>query len=660
MDKLFIDFETYSACSLKKHGGYAYTHHDSTNVLYMAYALNDQKVQLWYPGEELPTYVKEHIASKGLVYAHNAAFDYRIWNCVLHRDFNWPLLQLSQMVDTASIAANYMLPLSLANAGSVMNLDMPKDLAGRALIKLLCTPDKNNRQPNPIDIKYRSKFQELCAYCIRDVEAMRELVYKLPRQELIPQEARVWRLTYRFNNIGLPVAYTEVKAIKNYLDKYIEQALKQVAVLSDNEFQTVGQVAKILAWCKKHGYPISNLQAATVQQAIDDPLCPEKVLQILKLRQELGRTSTAKFTKILDLALPGKFKSYWVYDNLVYHGANTGRWTGRGFQMHNLPRAHVDNPEEIIQQFLSGQKIKDPVTLGKALIRPMIKAPDGYMLIVSDYSSIENRVLHWLAGDTKTLEDFQTGLDQYITMASARYHVPYDDVTKDMRFMGKVIILGCGYQMGADTFQKTALAQFAFTISSHEALEAVNAYRAKYELVVELWKGLKTAGARAVLTGERQTFKRITFGTGTVNGIRWLAMQLPDGKCLYYKNPQMESRFIPRYESMGKVPTITHEGWNSYARKWMRMALTPGRITENACQATAREIMAYGMLNVQDNLPDISLIGTVHDEALGLIKEDLINEQTQTRFDQELCRVSWAESCPLQAKGYISKRYRKE
>ena len=123
---------------------------------------------------------------------------------------------------------------------------------------------------------------------------------------------------------------------------------------------------------------------------------------------------------------------------------------------------------------------------GKKLLRPIICAPPGLKLIVADYSSIENRVLHWVAGDTKTLELFEKGLDQYKDMASDKYNVPYEDVTPDQRFMGKVIILGCGFQMGAKTFRKTAKAQFGLIVSEEKAVEAVNAYRDKYKLIVKL------------------------------------------------------------------------------------------------------------------------------------------------------------------------------
>lgn len=658
---LWIDFETYSAVNIKLNGGYRYCVDPSTKVLCLGWAIDDGRVALWVPGTPFPPVVIEAIQSGCQIFAHNAMFDYRIWNDILIRDFpDIPSLNIFRVTDTAGLSASFSLPLGLEGAGAAMGITMPKNPTGRMLIKLLCTPDKAGLQPRVADAKLEDKFQELYDYCIRDVEAMREFVQSLPRDTMTPLEARIWRLTQRMNTLGLPVAYDEVEAIKNYLDNYIKDTMSRVPIITRGMVQTTGQVGKIRTWCADQDYPIPNLQTATVVEALDDPECPADVRDLLFLRQELGRTSTAKYKKILELAYPGRHNSYWVHDNLVYHGAGPGRWTGRGFQMQNLPRASVPNPEEVIAQFKAGDLVLDPVTKGKALIRPMIKAPTGYSIIVSDFSSIENRVLHWLAGDTEELNNFRNGVDQYKTMASALYEVPYGTVDSAQRKMGKVIILGCGYMMGANTFRKTAKLQFQMDLTEERSKESVAAYREKYPLVVALWKGLKDAAIKTVISGQKHSYGLITFGTATIKGTRWLAMELPNGKCIYYKNPRVEQKFIPKYEYMGRVPTATHEGWNGYSRKWTRLSLSPGRITENADQGTAREMMATGLLNIQDQMKEVQLIGTVHDEGLGLIKDTDLRDDTMERFDNLMCDVPWASDVPIEAKGYIATRYRKE
>lgn len=672
MRRVWIDFETFSKIDIRKRGGYVYTHDSSTEILCLAYAIDDRPVDLWLPGTEAGKELIDLITDlETKVYAHNAKFDFRIWNNKMPP--SWPRIKEEQLVDTMALCASFSLPLSLADAGSAMSIPMQKDSEGKALIKALCVPNKLGNQPDYTSPQLINKFNKLCRYCMRDVAAMRFLVSSLPRDHLIEREALVWLNTLHMNSLGLPIDHISAKSIKEYLAVYVAISMGKVSIISDGAFQTINQIAKIKDWCQNvHDYPADNLQASTIIGILDDDECPKPVKDIMKLRQELGRTSTAKYTKVID-QLFADGEAVWVKDNLVYFGASTGRWTGTGFQMHNLPRASVKDPEKCIRDFKNcspdDHLIEDPVGIGKALIRPMIKAPPGQMMIVSDYSGVENRALHWMAGDLKTLKDFENGVDQYVTMASALYNKPYEEIKEGydngqidyeaMRYMGKVIVLGCGYGMGKDTFIKTAKLQFGLEVSEDDAKAGVDAYRHKFNLIPKLWKGLKNAAAKAVISQSRVTFGRIMFGTARVNGTVWLAMKLPSGRCIYYKNPQVEERLIPKFEYIGPVPTVTHEGRNSLTRKWGRTALIPGRITENAIQGFTRDIMAQGLLNVEKFMPEVRLIGTVHDEALGLIKETDINPRSLETFNRHLCGIDFADGLPLSAKGFIAKRYKK-
>lgn len=661
MNKLYIDFETYSEVDIIKHGGMAYAKHESTQPLMLGYALNDYPVQLWTPDKPAPFNDWPMTWPQVKIYAHNAEFDIRIWNWIMTKHFGWPFIDHDAVVDTMALCASYSLPLSLEDAGNAMGLTMPKSKEGKALIKLFCSPNKKGEQPMPWD--YPVEWKRFCNYCMRDVEAMRELVSLLPRDDLIPQEREIWDVTCKMNARGLPVEVGEAIIIRKAITKYMNANKPKLMAMTGGAVNSPFQYGAIKDWINAQGYEVENTEKSTITRALDDPDCPDHVKKFLTLKQELGKSSTAKYNKIIDQAVPGKLNSSWVCDNLYYHGAGPGRWTGRGFQMHNLPRDKFKTDEEVeetIAAFLAANVVDDPVGAGKKLIRPMIKAPDGYSLLVSDYDSIENRLLHWHAHDEVTLEKFRQDLDQYIDMATDRYGVPYDEVTSSQRFMGKVIILGCGFGMGKDTFVKTARDQFGVVVEEHEAYEAVQAYRKKYPEVKALWKGLKEAAAGAVMTGQKHTFNRITFGTFTIHGHRWLAMLLPSGKCIYYKNPAVEARYIPGYEHMGKVGTVTHEGRHPKFKKWVRLALIPGRITENAVQGSAREVMGDGLVQVEKKMPEAIPIGTVHDEAIAIIKNDDIRDDTIERYNRHLCSAKWLGDCPITATGYIAKRYRKD
>jgi hypothetical protein len=77
-------------------------------------------------------------------------------------------------------------------------------------------------------------------------------------------------------------------------------------------------------------------------------------------------------------------------------------------------------------------------------------------------------------------------------------------------------------------------------------------------------------------------------------------------------------------------------------------------------QATARDVMAQGIDNIDRAMTEVALLGTVHDEAIGEIKEEHIFNGTLDSFNYQLCKMpAWADGLPLEAEGYIEKRYRK-
>jgi len=69
--------------------------------------------------------------------------------------------------------------------------------------------------------------------------------------------------------------------------------------------------------------------------------------------------------------------------------------------------------------------------------------------------------------------------------------------------------------------------------------------------------------------------------------------------------------------------------------------------------------MANGLYEIQTHMPEVKLIGTVHDEAIGEI-DARDTKHIQHVFNQNLCQVpTWATGLPLAAEGWIGKRYKK-
>lgn len=645
MNKIIIDFETYSPVSIDA-GSYKYADHVFTDIVMMAYKVNDLPTLLWTPdgGRDCPGIFEDEDI---IVYAHNALFDYLIWHKVGCHTYGFPEIPLEKWVDTMALANRYTFPGALEKVGTILGLDVQKGRQGKALIKKICVPNKNNRQPKLHTDFTDGDMLQFKSYAIQDVDTTYELIKALPSNQLTDHEQRIWDLTQRMNMTGLPIDEESVDTILSYIEGYAEDMTLRVPEITNGKVNKVTQVAKVVEWLESQGVEAPNLRSETVTKLLEQEI-PEEARELLELRQTLGRSSTAKYRKIKEMVCRGR-----VHNNLQYYGTSTGRWAGRGFQLQNLPRASVTDPENYIDKFNNFEPVVDPVNVAKALIRPMICAKEDFVLIVSDYSSIENRLLAWVAGDEKALKLFEEGGDQYVDMASFMYAKAPDQVSQEERQIGKIIILGCGYGMGAKRFVDTA-AGWGVTLSMSEALAAVTAYRDRYHLVKTMWYKLKDAAVDAIhYPGREYAYNGCSFRVvRDKSHNRWLVLRLPSRRQLFYMEPYVED------DDYGPVPG--HYGINPYSKKWSRLRLIPGRITENVIQALARDIMAQGALNVQDYMPELNLIGLVHDEAIAEIQEGFLNHNTLYDFNKYLCKMpKWADGLPLAAEGYIAKRYKK-
>lgn len=86
MSVLSIDFETCSTVDLRKTGVYPYARHEDTFVICMAWAFDDEPVQVWRFDQPFPQRVLDHVSNRGDVRAWNAGFEIEVWNCTLLRD----------------------------------------------------------------------------------------------------------------------------------------------------------------------------------------------------------------------------------------------------------------------------------------------------------------------------------------------------------------------------------------------------------------------------------------------------------------------------------------------------------------------------------------------------------------------------------------------
>jgi len=637
MKKIWLDCETYSTVNIKKHGMFRYARR--AEPLIITYAFDDEPVKVWELGQDKPHDLIEAINQGVPVYAHNALFDYLI----LKDHYQ---LSLEQMRDTMAISAANNLPLNLDDWGKLLEIENPKIKGeGTRLINLFCSPDKKLKRRITAE-DYPDKWQRFIDYAVRDVEAMREATKRC--RELSESEYKTWLMTQRMNLKGVPVNLDSANIVIT-----IGEAVK--AELKDEMKELIGisptQTGELLKALQNSGLDIKSVDKETLTNLNRDELTDIQK-KLIDIRLQASMTSVKKFLVFVDTAdIDSRIKG-----GFTYHGASTGRYSSKGgLNLQNIPRGSEKDqigaynfitscsPEEY--QIFYGNRI-DPLS---SIIRPTIEAPNGKKFVVYDYSSIENRVAPFIAGEEDHLELFRQGIDEYKDFASEVFSVPYDKVTKDQRQFAKPAVLGSVFGAGAKGVRKY-FEGYGFEISETRAKQIVNIYRNKHERIQEAWYEFEKVVRRA--TSRRK--KAFTAPKTRVFADKeFLRLELPSKRVLSWFQPRGSKVTTPWGEEKDGVSVNMK---NSYKNgKYEHQVLIGSSVFQSVVQATARDILVEAMKNLEKMGYDV--IMTVHDEVVIEVPDDWDNtaeiEQIMTTAPE------WAKEIPLEVEGYISKNYKK-
>ena len=636
---VYFDFETKSSIDLQKQGLYNYMNAPDADIVCLSLRVNNSKTFLWHPGLDLPDVMTIGIYKVNTIFvAFNAYFDWHIWN-KLGKKYDFPYLALGQLLDLKALCARYGYPQNLADAGKILGLTEQKDTRGKLLMKKISMPPFDYTQQELLDYY---------DYCRQDSYMLYDLHKALPANRLSAHEQKIWQMTVNINDTGIPVNTHLAHEVLRVTKVYQDEQSKILPELTDGLVTKITQVQRIKQWCIEHEYSIDNMQGPTIEKAIKDPLIPKEVKEILILRRDLGKSSLAKYERVKESQYKGR-----IYDNLVYHGTLTGRYSGKGFQIQSLPRNNLNDQQikETMDAFYDLSILeRDPVKAARELIRPTIQVKPPHIIMAADYTAIENRLLSWYAEDNKALQLFRNGLDQYIDMASALARKDYNDITKEERRKGKIIILGCGYGMGPAGFRATA-DSMNWPMSLEEATTVVSIYRYKYQKNVLLWKALYNAAQHAVRNPNTlyTVNNKCTFMTQMDRtGINWLTITLPTGHKLFYNSPHMKK---------GKYgPVIAFKGMNTTTHKWTTLTLLPTKIINNVVQATACDILMNAQLNLIKH--NFKVIGSLHDEIIIEHYRDSENDYTNMLYLM-VKSIPSLPNLPLAVDGYKGQYYRK-
>ena len=707
-DTAVVDFETRSACNIKKSGAWRYSLDPTTQVLCLVYRLPHWEpgvTALWHPA--FPQCgMDEHIEVESLlelldwieqglpVEAHNAFFERAIWTNILTPQYGFPLPAWDQWRCSAAKAAAHALPRQLADAGAALKLAIQKDDEGHKLMLKLSKPRKPRKKEREAWVaggnsltsipllwwEDSALFNRLFQYCKQDVLAEEALSHAL--SDLSAEETAYYSLDQKMNQRGFQLDMDGVATALKLIDGESKLLNSELQTLTEGVVDRATQRERIKLWMESEGLTLYDTKGATIDEILkcdDDEdgvgvvpfgdgfsipggveaLSP-KVRRALEILRTLGRSSTAKYETMQAWACPdGR-----VRGGLLYHGATTGRWSGAGVQPQNFPKGTIkgfdmeaawellktgDRDRIITHEWGKDKQTASVMETLACALRGAIVAPAGQQLYVADYAGIEARVLAWLARQNDAVEMFHNGGDPYCDLATAIYGRTITKDDKTERQLGKAGVLGCGYQMGASKFVDTA-AMYGVTIDEDFSQQVVDTYREKYWRVKALWYETQDAAIEAVqrrghtIYQDRVKWQRV----GT-----FLFCTLPCGRRLAWPFPELREKETPWGSKQWQ---LTFMGVDMYSKKWKRQSTYGGKLVENLVQAISRDLMAAALQRCEASGTYVPIL-SVHDEVIAEAAE---GAGSVKEFEGLLTVLpTWAKGCPVGAEGWAGPRYKK-
>lgn len=507
-----FDFETYSEAGhiwevdrwkappgatkkgLPAIGAPVYTEHPSAEVLTLSYDLLDgEGLRRWKPGDAPPIDLWLHVTAGKPLEAHNIMFEYLVWMNICVPKYGWPPLgNVSGLRCSMAQARVNSLPGALGKLGAALGLDIQKDKRGGALLDKFSVPRKPTKanpstRISPADEP--DEFEALCAYCDQDVRAEQAASSDPRNAPMTPAELEFWQVDQEINRRGLALDRKGVRDCIAVMEQAISHYGKECEAITGGIGPS--QVQALIGWLSAKGVRTSSLDEEHLTALLALSGLPPDVRRVLEIRAEVGSASVKKVYA---------FDRYCSHDDrlrnlIVHHGARTGRPTGSGPQVLNLPKAGPkladctacamprlpdDRPcpwcaqsagvssspawrPEYTDPVLQVMATRDLDTVerffGKALlaisgcVRGLLQAGPGKKLVSSDYSAIEAVVAAAIAGEEWRLQTFREKRDIYLLSASKITGYSYEDYMAykdrtgenhpDRQNIGKVAELAC-------------------------------------------------------------------------------------------------------------------------------------------------------------------------------------------------------------------------
>lgn len=688
MSICFIDSETMSRKDISA-GAYAYATDPSTDVLVWGWVFDDEfNAEIWSPDWAYPKRTGdvdrliEHAANGGLFVAWNAFFDRWVWNAVMPRLYGWPETRLDQWLCAQAQAEGSNLPGGLAKACETLGTSFKKDPQGKALIRQLCDNDRDSfcvEANEPAMARFRR-------YCKYDVLSMREAF-----NAMLPMTYEGWReyhASEHINDRGVLADVDFAIAARDYAEAEFKDLNAQLAKVTGDSSITLTTHARKAVWLHEALAPSEEIQSLTVRQpakkggperlscdrptrdAVLDMLDQEgyaelfhveqyeKVCRFLEILEAGNSAAVNKFSAIARQAGP---------DNRIrgcysFNGAGqTGRFSSRGVQMHNMVNKAVDksDPDKALDAMdgvLRGASPDElsatfglPVSrlLGR-LIRPTFIAREGCTLVWADYDQIEGRMLPWLSdtvGGDEKLDVYRSGRDVYVHTAAGILGIDPEDVTDATRqAFGKVPELALGFGGAVGALSQMCRA-YGVAMSDEQKAETVRVWRNNNRWAVDFWHTLWDA-ALAAYANPGMWFPagrvKYIFASTVMRGT--LVCQLPCGRFIVYPQFRRDHVLVEDEDTGKKRPATITSFMKGFGSQASRVEIWYGTLAENITQGTAASALRKALVSLED----VAVLHT-HDEIMIEVPEKDLDYWRAEIVKRMTDLGDWLDGAPITA-----------
>lgn len=577
---LFLDIETFynskTGYDLRNLSMVEYCRSSLFKLLGIGFAFTTGPLQ-WVSGKEMLQFLVNHNWSETTIISHNIKFD--LFALIYHYK-----IKPRSFIDTKAMAK--------AVLGKTVNSYRLKDLARHFEL-----PEKGELKTDGKLELTEQEQEQLEVYCKHDVWLCKEIYERLakdfPENQYAPMSQTIEMFVYprlQLNKQLLEDAYEKEKTrreesiLRSGIPKenfssnklFPETLIKQGYTVPTKKSPTTGKLIPALSLNDPEFLALGNTK---------DPVLKGLYEARVAAKSTLLETRCENLTNIAKTGL-------WSFDVEFSGATQTHRYSGGS--------GAGGNPQNFTRD---------------SVLREAVEAPEGYLLVVGDFSQIEARLVAYLSKDRAFIEALKS--DPYCDFATSFYGRTITREDKKERKFGKTTILGSGYGMGAKRFQQYVLLETGETISTADAKRAISLFRAKYYQVPQLWNKLD------------REIPKLKDG-----------YKLPSGLVIKYPNLRQEKdEWV--YDVWEKKEGLT------------KKKLYGGKVLENMCQGLAGELCKEKMLLFREDV-----VGQVHDEILLLVKEDEAEDKANLLWQEMTKAPNWLPEMVIKAEVKIGKNWR--